>query len=344
MAGGYTHVTIAQIAIEEAQRQEKGLHHEAVSALLRWKKFVIIGSIAPDYPYMDFAAPNSVAWSNIMHLRGDLDVLRQGIRLIRAMEVMDKRQKCLAWLLGFAAHVVADAAIHPVVNLKVGPYKENTIRHRRCEMSQDVYIHRRLNLGVDMNRQISTNVNETSEGRWSSELDDDICEFWVDILAEVYGTEQSPAPFSGGNFFSWTFSRMMTMIGRKGYEVTYTHPAETSRSLLPPDPDTWHRAMRTLMQTAENGDVLIPFARHLVADQGLVYPKKADPQYIMNLKVPSGGRMDFDQIIDKTVAHTVSFWNNMSLALQRMPSPLDTMPNISLDTGIDENNTMIYWS
>ena len=344
MAGGYTHVTIAQIAIEEAQRQEERLHHEAISALLRWKKFVVIGSVAPDYPYMDFADPNSTVWSNVMHLWGDLDFLRAGVRLVRTMEDTNKRQKCLAWLLGFAAHVVADAVVHPIVNLKVGPYNENKTRHRRCEMSQDVYIHRRLNLGVDMNQQISTNVNETSDSGWSSGLDDDVCGFWVDILAEVYGTEQPLTPFSGATFFSRTFSRLMRLLGRKGYEVTYTHPADTSRSLRPPDPDKWHRAIRALMQAAENGDMLIPFTRHLIADQGLVYPKKADLQYIMNLQVPGGGRMDFDQIVDKTVAHTVAFWGDMSLALQGKSSPLDTMPNISLDTGIDTNKTMTYWS
>ena len=347
MAGGYTHITIAQLAIAEAQRQQDWLHHEAMQSLLRWKKFVIIGSIAPDYPYMDFADSNSTEWSNVMHSRGSLDFLRSGVRLVRSMEETDKRQKCLAWLLGFAAHVVADTVVHPIVNIKVGPYEENKVRHRRCEMSQDVYIHPRLNLGLEINRQISTNVNETSDGRWSSKLDKDIAEFWVSILEEVYGIRQPPSPFSA-NIFSRTFRQLMKLIGRQGDEVRYSHPVSGAggkqRALLPPDPDAWHRAMRALMQTAENGDRMISFARHLTADQGLVYPKEADMQYVLAQETPKGTRMDFDKIVEKTIKHLIAFWIDMSLALQGKASPLDTMPNVSLDTGIDENNLMTYWS
>ncbi|WPD21945.1 MAG: zinc dependent phospholipase C family protein [Candidatus Electrothrix scaldis] len=347
MAGGYTHITIAQLAIEEAQRQQTRLHHEAIQSLLRWKKFAIIGSIAPDYPYMDFANSNSTEWSNVMHSWGSLDFIRSGIGLVRTIEEQDKREKCLAWLLGFAAHVVADVVIHPLVNIKVGPYEENKIRHRRCEMSQDVYIHPRLNLGLEINRQISTNVNETSDGRWSSRLDENIAEFWVEILEEVYGVRQSPPPFNG-NVFSWTFAHLMRLIGMKGHDVSYPHPGARyggrKSALLPPDPDAWHRAMQVLMQTAENGNLLIPFARHLSADQGLVYPKEADLQYVMAQKTPDGTRMNFDKIVDKTVEHLIDFWSDMSLALQGKASPLDTMPNVNLDTGIDEKNTMTYWS
>lgn len=102
--------------------------------------------------------------------------------------------------------------------------------------------------------------------------------------------------------------------------------------------------MRLLMQTAENGDALIPFTRHLTSDQGLVYPDKPDLQYVNALEIPNGGRMDFDLIFDKTVEHLIEFWADMSLALQGKSSPLDSMPSVSLDTGIDENNKMIYWS
>ena len=37
----------------------------------------------------------------------------------------DAQQKGLAWLLGYCAHVATDVTIHPVVEMKVGPYDEN---------------------------------------------------------------------------------------------------------------------------------------------------------------------------------------------------------------------------
>lgn len=348
MAGGYTHITAAQVAVEEiVQRRKNLLHREAVQALTLWKKFFIIGSIAPDYPYMDIADPNSAEWSNVMHKMRDLDFLREGIRQIRLMEDAGKRQKCIAWLFGFAAHVVTDAAIHPVVNLKVGPYEQNKTRHRRCEMSQDVFIHARLNLGVDINQQVSGNVDDTSDGRGSYKMDKDIASLWKEILAEVYGEDQ-PAPPAEETIWSWAIARLMQLVGGRRRNVTYSLPDPTQNNnpltLLPPDPDQWHRAMRLLMQTAENGDALIPFTRHLTADQGLVYPAEPDMQYVKSLKIPNGDRMDFDLIFDKTVEHLIQFWADMSLSLQGKSSPLDTMPSVSLDTGIDENNKMIYWS
>ncbi len=78
MAGGYTHVTAAQVAAEEVvQRRKNLLHSEAAQALTLWKKFFIVDSIAPDYPYMDIANQNSTEWSNVMHKIRDLDFLRE---------------------------------------------------------------------------------------------------------------------------------------------------------------------------------------------------------------------------------------------------------------------------
>ncbi len=42
MSGGYTHITLAQLAIEEVRNsREGGLHHDAKRALGNWKKFCI---------------------------------------------------------------------------------------------------------------------------------------------------------------------------------------------------------------------------------------------------------------------------------------------------------------
>ncbi|MCI5208948.1 MAG: hypothetical protein D3910_09160, partial [Candidatus Electrothrix sp. ATG2] len=110
-----------------------------------------------------------------------------------------------------------------------------------------------------------------------------------------------------------------------------------------PDPDEWHRAMRRVMRAAECGDKLIPFARHVAANKGLVYPSKPDPQYIQSLEVPGGELWDFEKIFGKTVNNLVAFWKNMALALTEETSLLDRVSAWALDTGEDKHGDLVFW-
>ena len=198
MSGGYTHITLAQLAIEEACFKREGLlHDDAKHALGNWKKFCIVGAVAPDYPYLDIMDSNSCAWADVMHKRHAVALLRNGVAKIRDMADVNVRQKCIAWLFGFASHVATDGTIHPVVNLKVGPYEQNKTEHRRCEMSQDVYAHSRLNLGaLEFNQQISTNVADTSDADNPDRMDPDVAQLWQDLLTGVYSGSGSATSIS----------------------------------------------------------------------------------------------------------------------------------------------------
>lgn len=308
MSGGYTHITLAQLAIEEVRNRREGLlHSDARRALGYWKKFCIVGAVAPDYPYLDVLDSHSSAWADAMHKGHAVVLLRNGVAKIRNMTDDNVRQKCMAWLFGFAAHVATDGTIHPVVNLKVGPYEQNKTEHRRCEMSQDVYAHSRLNMGaVDFNRQISTNVDDTSDLNNRNRMDPDVARLWQDLLTGVY---------SG-----------------------------LDPQLRAPKVHDWHGAMRRMMKLGESGDVLFAFARHVAANHGLVYPTAPETQYIHGLKAPGGIIMDFEEVFRKASNNIVELWGWLSLSLQNRESPLDTLTSWSLDTGIDENNHMIYWS
>jgi hypothetical protein len=310
MSGGYTHITLAQLAIEEIlNRRENLLHKDAKQALGYWKKFCIIGAVAPDYPYLDILNSNSGAWADAMHKKYAVAFLRKGVANIRVITDDNLRQKCMAWLFGFASHVATDGTIHPVVNLKVGPYEQNKTEHRRCEMSQDVYAHHKLNMGaLELNQQISTNVDATSDKTNQDQMDPDIAMLWKDLLTDVY-------------------SRLDPQL-----EAPKLHD--------------WHTAMRKMMKLAESGNMLLPFARHVSTNQGLVYPVAPDVEYIRHLDVPGGDTMIFEDIFQKALNNIVELWGWMALSLQNRESRLNTLPNWSLDTGIDENNPniMIYWS
>lgn len=308
MSGGYTHITLAQEAIEEAlNRRGDLLHKDARQALGKWKGFCIVGSVAPDYPYLDLLNGNSSAWADAMHKGRAVALLRNGVARIRDIEDTDVRQKCMSWLFGFASHVATDGTIHPVVNLKVGPYEQNKTKHRRCEMSQDVYAHKRLNLGaLEFNKQISVNVDDTSDVANRDRMDMDVARLWQDMLTDVYS----------------------------GHDP----------QLDPPKVHDWHVAMRRMMELAQSGNKLFPFARHVAANQGLVYPAVPEVEYIRHLDVPGGETMNFEALFQKALNNIVELWGLLALSLQNQASPLDTLASWSLDTGIDENNRMTYWS
>jgi hypothetical protein len=326
MAGGYTHITAVQIAAEEIRRKPDLLHEEHRLALSRWLKFLIIGSMGPDYPYLDLADASSEAWAAAMHGPSCLAVINEYVRFIRPLPDPLIRQKCAAWLFGFAAHCVTDGVVHPVVNLKVGPYAQNKTAHRRCEMSQDVYAHRKLNLGpIDLNSQLSLNVVKTGDSSGGGfRLDHDIAGMWAAALNTVYRSGQPASLSLLERFFRW----------KNG---------QAADSLPPPDPDEWHRAMRRVIKLAENGGKLMPFARHAAANAGLTYPAEPDPQYILSLETP-GGAMGFEAIFTKTVQAITVFWSGLSLALQGQPSPLDSMKGWSLDEGLDSDRRFVFWS
>lgn len=303
MSGGYTHITLAQLAIEEVRNRREGLlHDDALQGLGYWKKYCIVGSVAPDYPYLDVLDSNSCAWADAMHKGQSLELLRKGTIKVSDMVDENKRQKCIAWLFGFAAHIATDGTIHPVVNLKVGPYEENKTAHRRCEMSQDVYAHSRLNMGaLEFNQQISTNVNDTSELDNENAMDADIVQLWQELLTEVY-------------------------------------------DLNTPKINDWHVAMRTMMKIGESGNMLFAFFRQVAAKQAFVYPATPEDKFINGLIRPGGGTIDYEELFQKAFNNIIDLWGWLALSLQKRVSPLDTLKSWSLDTGIDEDSVMTYWS
>jgi|SRR6185369_10002280 len=303
MSGGYTHITLAQLAIEEVRNRREGLlHDEAKHALGNWKKFCIVGSVSPDYPYLDVLDSNSCAWADAMHKGHAVTLLQNGVIKIREMEDENIRQKCMAWLFGFAAHIATDGTIHPVVNLKVGPYEENKTEHRRCEMSQDVYAHSRLNMGaLEFNQQISTNVDDTSDTNNQDHMDPDIAQLWQELLTGIYNLDT-------------------------------------------PKVNDWHVAMRRMMKLGESGNVLFAFFRNIAAKQAFVYPVTPETQYVKGLKTPDNRTVDYEELFQKAFNNIVELWGWLALSLQRQNSPLDTLNSWSLDTGIDEDNHMTYWS
>lgn len=116
------------------------------SALDNYIPFCRLGAASPDCPSL-VGSTDATGWSYVMHYVRPADLVRCGVgKLLDMSFALADTRACMAWLFGYAAHIIADCTIHPVVEKRVGPYaiKANRSAHTRCELDQDVFIFNRI--------------------------------------------------------------------------------------------------------------------------------------------------------------------------------------------------------
>jgi hypothetical protein len=308
MPGAYAHITLVN-ELKEPQRLEliPGFPRGAIPSILKYFKFCELGAVSPDYPYLAIGDEGAKQWADTMHYTRTGEMIHAGVKRLQAIGG-DASKKCLAWLLGYAAHVTTDVTIHPVVEMKVGPYQGHEKPHRICEMHQDAYIFQRLNLGeVGLSEHLDSGIAACRDRTDPNLLDRDIVSLWTGMLRDVH-TEEFAAN--------------------------------------PPDIDKWHRGFNFVIgKIAEEGDHLFPFARHLAVDSGLTYPAKSDidPQYIKDLATPNG-KQDYDVIFNAAIGNVGNIWQiAASGATQGQKTYLARIGNWNLDTGRDERKRLVFW-
>jgi hypothetical protein len=188
MPGSYAHITMVNLASEKRRLVEiAGFPREAIDAANLHVNFLELGCISPDYPYLDLASGDSKQWADAMHYTHTCNALYAGAELARTLPPGIVKEKCIAWLMGCTAHVIGDMCIHPVVELKVGPYKGNETAHRRCEMHQDVYIFRRMGTSMPQtSNHLQATVLTCSAQNDPTKLDSEIERLWMGILKAVH--------------------------------------------------------------------------------------------------------------------------------------------------------------
>lgn len=308
MPGAFAHITLVN-ELKEPLRLEgiPGFGPDAITSVLDFFKFCELGAVSPDYPYLAVGDSNAAKWADMMHYIKTGDIIKAGIRQVSKLEG-NNRRKAFAWLLGYSAHVATDVTIHPVVELKVGPYSENKQAHRVCEMNQDAYIFQRLNLGqIGLSEHLDSGIWSCCEGN-SDRLDPVIASLWSRMLQETY-----PEEFA----------------------------------VNPPDIDKWHQRFKVMVdEIGEEGNQLMPIARHLAVDCGLTYPNysEVDTQFIKSLNVPNG-RMDYDEIFDKAIDSVGAVWALVAKGVFDVDNTyLVQIGHWNLDTGKDANGRYVFWS
>ena len=305
MPGAYTHLTMAALLNSpNALTGLGGLSRQELGPLLMYNKFFELGVVGPDYPYLSVVGSAAKAWADAMHYEHTGDRLKAGIQFVQKMSGPEK-YKALAWLLGFTSHIITDVTIHPVIELKVGPYEENKKAHRTCEMHQDVFIYNRMDVGSIYSGNflkdgIATCVDPNNVGR----LDPTICKVWRHMLktadSELY---------------------------------------QKSR----PKFHSWHRWFKSLLAAAAPGR-FFAWSRHMSVGDGFLYPANPETSYIKKLQTPGGGSMSYLNIFRKARNNVREYWAIVTRAcLAEDETGLPLIKNWDLDTGKDENGVITFW-
>jgi len=303
MPGAYAHVSI----VNDAQKHidGAGLRDETAAALGRHLKYLELGSVSPDYPYLVFKQGN---WADSMHYLNTSTLLRSGVSAVRALPPIDRPQ-ATAWLFGFAAHMTSDMTIHPVVELKVGPYSDNKGEHRRCEMHQDAFIFPK--------------IFDAGEAGLSDHL--------------TTGIASCHAPGDKDSLLPCVKNTWITMLKA-------AYPADVAQEM--PDPCVWHRGFNSVLKHMGNANHLFPFARHVASNLNIAYPKTADvlDTYLFGLSTPEGP-MNYLEIFERARTNVISVWTGLDAALRDGDSDfLRSLQDWDLDTGRNlVNHTHVFW-
>ncbi|MEJ5128880.1 zinc dependent phospholipase C family protein [Comamonas sp. MYb21] len=302
MPGAYAHLSMVNDAKTFAE--QTGLQEETLYSLGVHLKFLELGAVSPDYPYL--ALKNGQAqWADAMHYTSTASLLRSGVETIARLNGL-ARQKATSWFLGLAAHVAMDMTIHPVIELRVGPYKGNENAHRRCEMHQDAFIFPHvMNVGdTGLSHHLRSGIAKCHANGDEDKIDSTIENVWTQMLQATYPD-----------------------IGI-------------------PEPSIWHHGFRDVLAAVTEANQLLPFARHVAAHLNLTYPaeKDIDSSYIKQLRTPEGP-MDYIDIYQRARCNVLAMWKGLDDALAGHGlETLDLLEDWNLDTGRSvQTAKLVFW-
>lgn len=320
MAGTFAHITLVDSLCQDSDVLDKidSLTPSMKRALMQFNNFCEFGAISPDAPYLKLLDSDAAAWANVMHYWRTTDFIRRAVTYVNALDFrLTDTQKCIAWLFGYAAHVVTDFTVHPVINLHVGPYEQNKLQHRLCELNQDVYIFHKLGFGDVSTAEyikrcgIDSCADEADEDR----LDPAVRKIWCHCL------DGSPL---------------------KSIKMKDGLPAPKR----PPEPDEWFdHYVGMIDKFAEEGGKFPWLCRQIVEAEGLVFPQLAqvDQSFIQNLKTPDGRTANYAQVFEEAQKNVINTWRELGAALDAGNANLFSLANGDLDTGLADNNQSIFW-
>lgn len=306
MAGAFTHMCIVNEAISSFSPTLQ------IGKILReYKSFLTLGSVSPDIPYLSqLANPELSNWADLMHYSNTNGIVNNGMHSLHATQVKaDVWESQLAWLLGFVAHLVADATIHPIVESLVGPYTDPGVRtnHRECEMIQDVMIFKEV-----MNLEVTaTEFTDLLRSSVNSSPFNKVIEFWSNHAEVNYPLA---GKFPAASVISSYINELDTAEGGNTLARLFRHMGA----------DFVYRSYDELTKTSKD----------LVT------------KYYSDIQLPNRLKGSFiEDGFKYTVKNLVNAWSKIERALFTNDNVIQFIPNWNLDTGVDqETGIRTYWS
>ena len=310
MAGTFTHWMVVEEAMDKYNRLSQ--KHPYFSTILGLNHFVCLGAVGPDYPYLTELLGSYFkihSWADRMHYENTGEFVRQGIRNLVVLSG-DAFSICLAWLCGFATHLVTDSVIHPVVNAIVGPYIFNKTEHRHCELTQDSYIFREIK-GIELNyAQYAGLFRMCSDPGDPNKLNPYLAAFWTGTLKA-------------------------------------SHPA-AAQHFDTVDPGAWHKNFLSRISSAANPvPVFRHFEEE--ANLAYKRTNEITPderaRFIDRVRLPGNRTGAFKtDAFNKAVSAVVDAWSRLFVDIKNgnPDGPVAYLRNWNLDTGVNEDKPD-YW-
>jgi len=271
--------------------------------------------VSPDLPYLSLQT-GTVNWADLMHYKTTNGIVLHGYGDIKStwaeglLGPTDER--ILAWLFGYASHLIADATIHPIVEAIVGPYEKNSKEHQLCEITQDSLIYHQVTKRDVRYSEFSSVLKFCGQQGEDFEA---LMEFWRKQTQRTYpDTGEEPKP----SLWLITYSNAIDA-------------AEGGSSIV------------ALFRHAGIANRLLYKTRDEIAEK---YPEDQE-KYYTKVRMPEGATRRFRAMgFDRAVNNVVDAWHRMYDGFESAVQIAEVIRNWNLDTGVDMDSSdqiKTYW-
>lgn len=300
MPGPFAHFTLFHQTKERFMAQS--LHPEVQQALGNYYEFGLLGSNSPDFPVVT----GDRLWEEYLHGPTAAAYILPALVLLRSLSPLE-RAKFLAWFLGYLSHMTGDATIHPIVNLRVGPYMGHESEHQICEIHQDAHVYPRLGLVSVTKCNFTRSVIEACcDGNDRLSLDPSLSDFWCNLSLAAFPKEKAP------DFSNW-FSLYTGVVDKLAEESDWLHIRVGARLFR---------------------------KKHLLQ----ITPLQIDQSYIQGLPAPFSRTVSYDDLFNAAIENTLRIWLSFASALENPESisvPLSAAWNLNTGEIIDPK--YLFW-
>ncbi len=308
MAGAYTHLLLCDVG-----KTKRGvLGRELWQLLNRHYRFLFLGSVSPDLPYLSFKT-GSVQWADVLHYEKTNITFEKAFQVLKASwgNKTEADEVKLIWLLGYVSHMVADATIHPVVQATVGIYEDHKPEHRDCEMTQDSIIFNIQKDGADIRYAEFADTVHFCE---ASSHFGGLMDFWKDLIISGYADKhEEPHP--------------------ELWFTTYTLGIDAADA---------NSVFTALFRHVGLGTSYI----YKTANEIQTNYRKEYVKYFQAVTIPDKTTTSFSTVFAKTLDNITAAWKAIYDGLAPDGPPVKIVKDWYLDTGVDMQSPgkeVTYW-